>query len=113
MLWVYGIIGKKIYDQRKASGKSQEELGKILDLTRTSIANFEAGTQAVSISDLYKIALFFNKDINDFLPTTDEVKNLQKKPEEKVIEDGSLDETTRSELSAFLQRIKEEKSKNS
>ena len=106
MFAIYSIIGKKIYDHRKAAGKSQEELGDALDLTRTSIANFEAGTQAVSISVLYKLALFFDKDVTDFLPTVDEIKKMQKKPEDKVIEDASLDEETKSELSAFLKKIK-------
>lgn len=53
---LYWTIGKKIREMRGATGISQEELGKRVDLLRTSIVNIECGRQRLPIATLYDIA---------------------------------------------------------
>lgn len=107
--WINTYIGKKIFEYRKESGISQEALGKDLDLSRTSIANYEAGTQSIAIADLFKIAIIFKKDISIFLPAMSDVKNLMKTPVQKILEDNKLPTEIKEELTLFLKRIKLEK----
>lgn len=60
-------IGEKIRDLRKKIGKSQTELGNILDRSHAAISDIERGVTDLSVSDLSKIANFFNVPITDFL----------------------------------------------
>lgn len=79
-----------------------------MDLSRASIANYEAGTQSVSIADLYKIAITLKRDISDFLPNISDVKNLMKPPVQKILEDNELLPERKEELASFLKKIKKE-----
>ncbi len=64
---IYKIIGSKIRKYRQESGLSQEDLGKCLDLKRSSIAKIEAGTQRIYVHLLYKIADSCNINVTDLL----------------------------------------------
>lgn len=56
-------IGKRIRELRKASGLSQEQLAKQLDVTRQTISNWEANIaqpnleKIIMISDLFQVSL--------------------------------------------------------
>lgn len=56
-------IGKRIRELRKASGLSQEQLAKQLDVTRQTISNWEASIaqpnleKIIMISDLFQVSL--------------------------------------------------------
>jgi transcriptional regulator with XRE-family HTH domain len=63
--FIYTTIGKKIKEYRDAKGLTQEDLAKDIGFSRTSLANFESGKQAVYISDLYKLAVRFGIQITD------------------------------------------------
>lgn len=76
---VYRSIGRKIKECRENAvinheKVTQEILAKALGLTRASIANYEAGSQSVSIFDLYRIADLFGVSVTGFLPSVDSVK---------------------------------------
>jgi len=57
---VYRLLGAKIEQTRTVLGWTQHELAKKVKLTRTSIANIEAGRQRVLLHDVEKIAGAFN-----------------------------------------------------
>lgn len=48
-------LGARIAQARQAAELTQEELGRALDLTRSSVANIEAGRQAVLAERLVQI----------------------------------------------------------
>lgn len=52
----YRIFGMKVEQIRSAVGMTQEELGKRVGLTRTSIVNIEKGNQRVLLYDVEKFA---------------------------------------------------------
>jgi len=80
---LYKIIGEKIKSFRQGK-MSQQQLADSLNLTRTSITNFEMGNQRIQIDTLWKIAEFLDITIQDLLPTKEEVGPLQ----EELLEDN-------------------------
>jgi transcriptional regulator with XRE-family HTH domain len=67
---LYSQIGKKIRSLRSSMLLNQEDLSKKVGMTRSSIAQIEAGKQAVSVYTLYKIGEALNKPIMDILPSS-------------------------------------------
>lgn len=49
-------FGRVIAGMRKAAGISQESIAKRLGVTRSAVANMEAGRQSVFVSQLFVIA---------------------------------------------------------
>ncbi len=61
------IIGKNIKSLREASGLSQLDFSHLVDISRRSIANIEAGTGGNNLDMLDRIFSFFNIKISDTL----------------------------------------------
>lgn len=59
MKTVYRLLGAKVQHIRETLGLTQLELSKKIGLTRTSIANIEAGRQRVLLHDIETIAAAF------------------------------------------------------
>jgi transcriptional regulator with XRE-family HTH domain len=67
---LYSQIGEKVRSLRTTMSLNQEDLSKKVGMTRSSIAQIEAGKQAVSVYTLYKLGEALNKPITDILPTS-------------------------------------------
>jgi transcriptional regulator with XRE-family HTH domain len=67
---LYSQIGEKVRSLRTIMSLNQEDLSKKVGMTRSSIAQIEAGKQAVSVYTLYKLGEALNKPITDILPTS-------------------------------------------
>ena len=65
---LYKAIGTAIKGARLKRGLSQEDLARIVQLTRTSITNLESGKQQVPLHTLYEIAVAVQRDVRDLLP---------------------------------------------
>lgn len=105
MLWsdetlerIYLIIGERIRIRRNELGYSQTQLGKKVSLTRSSIANIEAGRQRPMIHTVMQIANELGMEPRDFLP---EVEQPQRP---MSLETGSLDGQPESTQN-FVQRV--------
>ena len=61
------VIGKKIRDARDEKGITQKELGAILGYSPMGISHFENGIRELKVSDIQKLASYFNKDMSYFL----------------------------------------------
>lgn len=61
------LIGRRIKSLRKGKGLTQEELGKIINVTKVSICCYEKETRVPTLETLLALAEFFNVDINYFL----------------------------------------------
>lgn len=61
------LIGKRIKSLRKEKGLTQEELGKIINVTKVSICCYENETRIPTLETLLALCEFFNVDINYFL----------------------------------------------
>ena len=56
---IYRHVGAKMQQLRQLLDIKQEEVAKRCGLTRTSIANIEAGRQRILLHDVEKIAIAF------------------------------------------------------
>lgn len=83
---IYNDIGNRIIKFRKKSGYSQEQVGGALGLSRTSIANIEAGRQHFMVDTLLMFCAVFNCKTKDLLPEIPEieVKEFLKKETKEI-----------------------------
>jgi transcriptional regulator with XRE-family HTH domain len=65
---LYRAVGEQIRISRLANSLNQERLASIVGLTRSSIAQIEAGKQAPSIYLLYKLCYTLKTTIAEVLP---------------------------------------------
>lgn len=74
---LYQIIGQRIREFREKRGVTQGYLSERINLTRTSVANMEAGRQKVRLESLYQISDVLRISPHDLLPTLDEIRHQQ------------------------------------
>lgn len=65
---LYAALGELVRSARVEAELTQEELGKGIDRTRTSVANIEAGRQRIPLHTLYAIARVVEKSPAELLP---------------------------------------------
>ena len=78
---MYSELGEKVRLLRKRRGLKQDDLGELLDLSRSQISNLESGRRNLSLKQLEKLCDFFKVDISYFLmsETTDSCLDLLEK----------------------------------
>ncbi len=59
---------------------SQAELGQVLGLTRSSVANLESGAQRASLHNIYEICAHYHLELADFLPSVAEARTQSSSP---------------------------------
>ena len=62
-------FGERITDLRKANGMTQEQLAKIIGVSRPSMANIEAGRQSLTAETLIILARHFETTTDAILGT--------------------------------------------
>lgn len=65
----YLAVGKRIRDRRKAKKMTQEDLGKSVNLTRTSIINIEKGRQKLLLHTFVGISETLKIDVQSLCPS--------------------------------------------
>lgn len=76
-------LGNKIYEYRKKSGMSQEELGYKLNVSRQSVSLWETDQVQPTLDNLKSLAIIFNVSIDEFL----DIQVDKSKTEEDDLED--------------------------
>jgi DNA-binding transcriptional regulator YiaG len=61
-------IGKQIRAKRLTLNLSQEDLANQLNLSHQQIQKYECARNRITAATLYKLATFFNSDIQEFFP---------------------------------------------
>lgn len=69
----------RIREWRQAFGLTQEQLAKIVGVTRQTILFLEKGTYNPSLRLAHKIALILNKSVEELFSFEDEEPNIQRK----------------------------------
>jgi transcriptional regulator with XRE-family HTH domain len=84
------LVGDKIEAARKARKMTQEELGKLIGLSRVSIVNIEAGRVSLTLPNLYKMSFALEVHPRHFLVDpdllTDGIEDMVKQLEKMNIE---------------------------
>lgn len=76
------FFGKNIKKLRGINNLSQQEFGKLFDLSRASIGSYEEERADPKIEALINISKYFNLNIDDLL--TKELYNLEKMETEQI-----------------------------
>ncbi|MBK7967973.1 MAG: DUF4065 domain-containing protein [Bacteroidetes bacterium] len=83
-------IGKRITELRKMKGLSQEDLARIVKLSRSSLAQIELGNRSVDVLELQKLSLVLEFSLDDFMskdfPARKDVEVKDEKKAKKVEE---------------------------
>ncbi len=58
------LLGNRIKEQRKKLNLTQEDLGKLINVTKVSICCYEKGTRTPTLETLKVLAEVFDTDIN-------------------------------------------------
>ena len=58
-------LGKKLKELRIQNDLTQEQVAKILDLTRTAYARYEKNERNISVQMLIKLADFYDESLDD------------------------------------------------
>ena len=69
---LYETVRQKIRDLRTAEADtrlSQAELGEVLGVKRSTIANLESGAQRASLHNVYELCAHYNLELTDMLPS--------------------------------------------
>ena len=69
---LYETVRQRIRDLRTAEVEtrlSQAELGEVLGVTRSTIANLESGAQRASLHNVYELCAHYNLELADMLPS--------------------------------------------
>lgn len=82
-------IGQRISELRKSKGYSQDDLAKMLDISRTSITQMELGNRNLSVLELKKISDIFSISIDKLLSSNYSLTEFIIE-EEQVLEQQNL-----------------------
>lgn len=76
---LYTLIGERVRQIRETQTPrmSQEELGRVLGLKRTSVTNIEQGNQKPTLDAIYQLCERFGLQINEVLPVVADVTRAE------------------------------------
>jgi len=101
---IYKIVGQRIRQERNCLGITQAQLAKKIEVSRTSIANMEAGKQNFALDALYRLAKHLQVTPYSLLPTLEEVDESSK----DSLEQYELDEEEKSLILDAIQKVESE-----
>jgi DNA-binding XRE family transcriptional regulator len=67
-------IGVRLKELRQHAGLKQEDVGKVVGLSRVSILNMESGRHSPTPFKLLSMCRLFNCTLNDIFPPVDAIK---------------------------------------
>lgn len=70
--WMYPRVGARIRALRESRKVTQEHLGELIGLTRTSVVNIERGRQKIMLHSLYAVAEVLGVAVAELLPSASE-----------------------------------------
>jgi len=78
---MYSNLGEKVKLLRNRRGLKQDDLGKVLNLSRSQVSNLEKGRRNLSLNQLEKLCEYFKVDMSYFImpETTDSCFDLVEK----------------------------------
>ncbi|NFG42069.1 helix-turn-helix transcriptional regulator [Clostridium botulinum] len=72
------MLGERLAELRKDKGLKQEDIGKILKISRSTYGNYESGYAEPSVSILIDLAKFYNVSLDYICCNTDIKYNFYK-----------------------------------
>jgi transcriptional regulator with XRE-family HTH domain len=98
------MIGKKIKAIRKTRGLSQQQLADLMDVTRSTISNWECGRRSPHLNELESLANKLNVTLEYFKASGDDVKELLAKASQ-VFNDDHVTSQEKADIYKELMKI--------
>ena len=98
------MIGKKIQAIRKTRGLSQQQLADLMDVTRSTISNWECGRRSPHLNELESLANKLNVTLEYFKESGDDVKELLAKASQ-VFNDKNVSSQDKANIYKELMKI--------
>lgn len=70
------FIGSRLKELREHAGLKQEDVGKVINLSRVSILNMEQGRHSPTPFKLLSLCRLFNCKLNDIFPPVEAIKYI-------------------------------------
>ena len=102
---LYGKIGNRVRDVRKAKRLTQQFVAGKMNVKRTSITNLESGKQCPSLDFIYRLCNLLDIDVYEILPSSDEWKSSQERGEKVGIRATGALEVSKSTYD-LIEKIK-------
>ncbi|MCJ7840540.1 helix-turn-helix domain-containing protein [Lederbergia sp. NSJ-179] len=109
------MLGKRLKKLRNEQGLTQEQLGKIINVTKVSISGYENGNRTPDTETLQSLADYFEVSTDYLLGRTD--KDSEEKTAEEIYEDPDfqyamrsaqgLSEESKQKVFDFIEMMKE------
>lgn len=98
-------IGKKLRHLRRGKRMTQEEVADAVNITRSTISNYEIGRRTPHLKELQRIAAFFGVGLDYFgMTPTDEIYDLLTRAKE-VFESEEVPTDVKEELYREFMRL--------
>lgn len=100
---IYKILGSNIRKMRKTRKMTQEDLGNILNVSKTAIVNYEAAQRRIPLEHIVTICNFFNVSVDTLLENELESRLSTNRFFEKWQEKLALDILTEEEMDITIE----------
>ena len=103
---MYKELGEKVKLLRNRRNLKQDDLGQLLNLSRSQISNLESGRRNLSVKQLEKLCEYFKVDMTYFImtETTDSCLDLIEKAK-LLFSSKELSNTQKEELFTSIMKI--------
>ena len=99
------IIGKKLKQLRKAKGLTQEQVAEKVDITRSTISNYEIGHRTPHLKDLSAIAAVYGVGLDYFgISPKDEAFDLIARARD-IFQNKDVSRETKEELYREMMKL--------
>ena len=99
------IIGKKLKQLRKAKGMTQEQVAEKVDITRSTISNYEIGRRTPHLKDLSAIAAVYGVGLDYFgISPKDEAFDLIARARD-IFENKNVSRETKEDLYREMMKL--------
>jgi len=98
---LYGQIASQLKEERANKKISQDRVAEALGMSRTSVINFEKGTQRISLHLLYMYCELLSLSIHELLPSVSDVTAVSSESFDLAKEKLKESPTTRAVLEKY------------
>lgn len=99
------VIGKKLKQLRKSKGLTQEQVAEKVDITRSTISNYEIGRRTPHLKDLSALASVFGVGLDYFgITAKDEAFELIQRARE-IFESSEVPRETKESLYREMMKL--------
>lgn len=85
--WVNRGAGQRVAQARKRAKLTQKDLAGLIQMSRASVANIEAGNQPIQIQMIFELAEHLHVEPADLIPAVSETGKLRDLSEIQALED--------------------------